>query len=202
MTLTEVAPGIRSWSTAHPRWRPGRGRPREVNSFLVELDDGIVFVDPLAPAAAEELLVEAASHCAEPPRIVLTAPWHQRSTLALVERTGARVWAPAPAWKRLGFDCERCPLPRGIEAIPVPPVEEGQVALWIELAQALIVAEVFMGVDEGLVLCPSPALEEPAGLRVFTDAVATLPVERVLPGHGSCVLRGGARHIAVATVQT
>lgn len=72
-------------------WTPSERWPQEVSSYAI--DDGAhpLLFDPLAvPDALFALARE------REPVIVLTAPWHERDTQALVERLDAPVFAPPP----------------------------------------------------------------------------------------------------------
>jgi hypothetical protein len=65
--------------------------PQEVSSYAIDDGERLVFFDPLA--VPDELLALAPER---EPVIVLTAPWHERDTQALVGPLGAAVFAPPP----------------------------------------------------------------------------------------------------------
>ena len=172
------------------------------------LDDGerLLFFDPLAVPA--ELLALAA---ARTPVVVLTAPWHERDARSLVDRLGARVFAPRPdsaqdlmdkfgitaeqagvgspdlVWLRGRDDVEwYAPgerLPFGVEAFAGR--EQNDLVLWVETVRAVIAGDSLCDFGSGF------------GLNEFLrggvrreDVVASLrplldkPVELVLPTHG------------------
>jgi hypothetical protein len=62
-----------------------------VSSYAIDDGERLLLFDPLA--VPDELLALARER---EPVIVLTAPWHERDTRALVERLGAVVFAPRP----------------------------------------------------------------------------------------------------------
>ena len=63
-----------------------------MSSYAIDDGDRLLLFDPLAvPEALLALALE------REPVIVLTAPWHERDTRALVGRFGAAVFAPPPA---------------------------------------------------------------------------------------------------------
>lgn len=89
--MRELRPGLWHWQAPHPEWTPEQWWPQEVSSYA--LDDGarLLLLDPLA--VPEELFGPAPER---EPAVVLTAPWHERDTRALVERLGAAVYTPPP----------------------------------------------------------------------------------------------------------
>ena len=89
--MRELRTGLWHWQAPHPEWTPEEPWPQVVSSCAI--DDGIrlLLFDPLA--VPDEILKLA--HDREPV-IVLTAPWHERDTMSLVERLDAPVFAPLP----------------------------------------------------------------------------------------------------------
>jgi hypothetical protein len=72
-------------------WSPGEPWPQEVSSYAIDDGERLLFFDPLAvPNELLELAPELE------PVIVLTAPWHERDTRALLGRLDAAVFAPPP----------------------------------------------------------------------------------------------------------
>jgi glyoxylase-like metal-dependent hydrolase (beta-lactamase superfamily II) len=130
--------------------------------------------------------------------ILLTAPWHERSSRAVVDRYSGRVWAASPARGRLGDVPELEMLPPGIWSFVPAGVDEGQVAFLIEPEQTLIVGEIFAGVNRGLELRPSPATNDEKAFLASLAELEALPIRRVLVGHGSPVLEGGNEAISAA----
>jgi hypothetical protein len=190
MDVQQLADGLWRWTAPHPSaadW-PDRGPPvpPEVGCVYYEAPDVFVLIDPLLPVDEEEEFlahldrdVERVGH---PVSILLTAPWHERSAPILRERyrTDDRV-------------------PESVEVYPIEGAPEEQLAYFIRPHGALVVAEIFVGDGHGgLALVPSPALEDRAALDRSLQAVATLPVERVLVSHGEPVLEAGRRAIELA----
>jgi glyoxylase-like metal-dependent hydrolase (beta-lactamase superfamily II) len=89
--VRELRPGLWHWQAPHPDWTPDEPWPQVVSSCAI--DDGVrlLLVDPLAVPG--EILELAADREAI---VVLTAPWHERDTRALVEHLGAPVFTPPP----------------------------------------------------------------------------------------------------------
>ena len=105
----------------------------------------------------------------------LTAPWHRRSADEVLARYGGRL-------------CSWDAPPEGIVALPVPPAEESQVALFLPAHGALVLDEILATVDGVLTVCPSPGLADRGELAGPLDALCALPVELVLPAHGEPVV--------------
>ncbi len=165
------------------------------------IDDGrrVLLFDPQSvPAELLELATE------REPMVVLTAPWHERDTRALVDRLGARVFAPKPdtaqdlmakfgvtaeqagdgspdlAWLHEG-DLGR--FPEGIE--PFVGREQNDLILWVESRGALVCGDTLVDFGRGF------GINEWLRGGITREEVVTrlrplleLPVELVLPAHG------------------
>src|ERR687887_2031369 len=83
--------GLWHWQAPHPDWTPGERWPQEVSSYAIDDGARLLLFDPLA--VPDALLALARER---EPAIVLTAPWHERDTQALVEQFDADVFAPPP----------------------------------------------------------------------------------------------------------
>jgi hypothetical protein len=137
----------------------------------------------------------------------VTVFWHTRHTAAMVERYGARVWAPArgraPIARRAGAVSDPfvpgSALPGGIAAFGTARANE--VVYHLPARRTLVVGDVILGGEEagGLRLCPAgwlPARVGPDELRASLRPLLELDVERVLVSHGEPVLEGGAAALA------
>jgi hypothetical protein len=89
--VRELRAGLWHWQAPHPEWTPDQPWPQEVSSYATDDGERLLLFDPLA--VPDELLALASER---EPVIVLTAPWHERDTQALVGRLGAAVFAPPP----------------------------------------------------------------------------------------------------------
>ena len=140
--------------------------------------------------------------------VLVTVFWHTRSTAAMVERYGARVWAPTRGRgaieRRAGVVTDAFrgedPLPGGIEAFPTARAAE--VVFWIPQHRTLVPGDVLLGDGNGgLRLCPPSWLPEkatPEKLAGSLRPLLELPVERVLVSHGEPVLEGAKAALARA----
>ena len=190
------------WMEAHPKWRPNPDWPEQVCSVLYSTPDALVLIDPLIRSDLDtsawdwlEGIVAAAS---SPVVVLLTAPWHERSTREVAERYAADVWAHPSARKRLAGLANIDAVPEGIEIVTLGGVDEGQVAFLIEAERTLVVAEFFLGTATGLRVLPSPATVDMAAFVQSLRELGELPIERVLVAHGPSVLAEGRSAVKAA----
>lgn len=179
---------LRRWTAYSEDWQ------EDVGCVAVETEDGLVFVDPLAPP--EEL--------APPDHTLVTVFFHARDA-------GGRVWAPRRLVRRLAnrgvtvtdpFE-PGDELPGGIRCFGT--ARDGEVVYWLPAERALVVGDVLLGAGakprptaEPLRLCPQGWLGSKTrdDLRSSLRPLLELPVEQVLVSHGEPVLRDGHRALA------
>lgn len=202
MNAVKLTDRLTYWTERHPDWQPNPEWPEEVGCVLYVAPEATVLIDPLIrddlDPSGWTWLDEAVSSTRAPVAVLLTAPWHERSTRDVVGRYGARVWIDSSARSRIADLPRLHLLPEGISGFVPRGVSEGQVAFLIEPERALVVAEFFLGTGSGLRVCPSPATGD---MREFADSLAELerlPIERVLVAHGPPVLERGNEAIASA----
>jgi hypothetical protein len=87
--VRELREGLWHWQSPHPAWTADEPWPQEVSSYAIDDGTRLLLFDPLAVPA--ELRARATDR---EPVIVLTAPWHERDTQALVGELGARILTP------------------------------------------------------------------------------------------------------------
>jgi glyoxylase-like metal-dependent hydrolase (beta-lactamase superfamily II) len=89
--MDELAPGLWHWKAPHPAWESSEPWDPNVSSYAIVDNDRLLLFDPIAPPSEiEELAADRET------AVVLTCPWHERSTESLVERLGAPVYTPLP----------------------------------------------------------------------------------------------------------
>lgn len=206
--MRELRPGLWHWQTPHPEWKPEAPWAAHVSSYAVDDGERLVLFDPLGvPDQLEERSREREA------AIVLTSPWHERDTEGLVERLGAKLFAPAPdtaedlmrkfditaeqagngspdlGWLRAGdFDAQFFGagdrLPFGVEA--VPGRESNDLVLWLESPGALVTGDTLSDFGRGLEVVPGwlpPGVTREEMVERLRPLLE-LPVELVLPAHG------------------
>ena len=178
MDVTEIATGLWRWTAPHPEWQEGDGWERGVGCVLYEAPEATVLIDPLVPPEQEEFLQELDRDVVrrgQPVSILLTVPWHARSKDTLVKRYGA------------------CPeAPSSVEPFAVPEADE--TLWWLPNHTALVTGDVLLGADGGVRVCPDSWLDgsaTPEAVRARLRPLLDLPIDRILPAHGSPVLAQG-----------
>lgn len=206
MDVAEIAPGLWRWTGFHGEWR------EDVGSVYYEAEDGVVLVDPIVPPEDTDRFLRALDRDVQrlslPVHVLVTVFWHTRSAAAMVERYGARVWAPSRARaavaRRAGVVTDAFGsgdrLPGGIQAVPT--ARGGEVAYWIDRHRALVPGDVLLGDGAGGIrMCPEswlPGTKKHSDLAASLGPILDLPVERVLLSHGAPVLSGGRAALARA----
>ncbi len=200
--MREVEPGLRYWRAPHTEWNGATEWPERVGCVYYEAADALALIDPLLPRGLEESFLAAldrdVARLDRPVAVLLTAPWHKRDAASIAERYGTIVWAHPAAQARLPFETETGPLPDGIETFSADGVWEGDVAFYIRPHRALVVAEFLMGINGGMRVCPSPALQDRAEFERSLHTLLDWPIDHVLVGHGQPVIGDGARRIKEA----
>jgi glyoxylase-like metal-dependent hydrolase (beta-lactamase superfamily II) len=214
--VLEIAPGLWRWTGHHEEWE------EDVGSVYCETEDGVVLVDPLVPSEDSDRFWKAldrdVSRAGGSVHVLVTVFWHTRNTAAMVDRYGARVWAPARGKaaiaRRAGSvtDTFRAgePLPGGVDALPTARAAE--VVYWIPRHATLVPGDVLLGDGAkgggtrragpgGLRMCPESWLGEGKGHAKLAESLRPLldlPVERVLVSHGEPVLQDARKALASA----
>lgn len=201
MDVLEIAPGLWRWTGFHEEWK------EDVGSVYYETADGVVLVDPIVPPEDTEKFWQAldrdVARMGAIVHVLVTVFWHTRSAAAMVERYGARVWAPSAGReaiaRRAGVvtDAYRPgeALPGGIEAFRTTRAAE--VVLWLPEQAALVPGDVLLGDGQGGVrMCPDswlPGGKTQAELATSLTPLLELPIARILVSHGDPVLAEGLK---------
>jgi glyoxylase-like metal-dependent hydrolase (beta-lactamase superfamily II) len=208
--VRELRPGVWHWKARHPDWTPSEHWLPEVSSYAVDDGERLLIFDPLAvPSEIEELAAD------REPVVVLTAPWHERDTRSLVGRLGASVFTPPPdtqgdLMRKYGVTAEQAAggspdlawllsadtagahlfsagdqLPFGIEAFPGR--EHNDLVLWIEAHHVVVAGDTLADFGRGFEM-PVEWLRKGVTHEQIAEGLQpllALPVELVLPAHGS-----------------
>jgi glyoxylase-like metal-dependent hydrolase (beta-lactamase superfamily II) len=171
--MDELAPGLWHWQAPHPDWEPSEPWDQNVSSYAVDDGERLLLFDPIAPPSEIEALAASRETA-----IVLTAPWHERSSESLVEQLGVPVYTPAPdsaqfLMETYGISAERAGdgspdvvwllregkgeahvytagdrLPGGIETFPGH--KQNDIVLWIESKRAIVSGDTLVDFGQGL----------------------------------------------------
>lgn len=181
----------------------------EVSSYAIDDGEWLLLFDPLAvPGSIEELAVDREA------AIVLTCPWHERDSRALVERLDLPVYTPLPdtaeyLMQRYGLTAEQAGdgspdlawllregigeahpyaagdrLDAGVEAFPGE--KPNDLVLWIASQRAVVAGDTLVDFGRGLELNPRWLSPEMTREQVGEDLrpLLELPVDHVLAAHG------------------
>jgi glyoxylase-like metal-dependent hydrolase (beta-lactamase superfamily II) len=212
--VVEIAPRLWRWTGHHREWE------EDVGSVYYATGDGVVLIDPIVPPEDSQRFLETLDREAAglQVHVLVTVFWHTRSTAAMVERYGARVWAHARGKGAIGrragpvSDPFRVddPLPGGVRAFATARAAE--VVYWIPEHGAVVPGDVLLGEGakgggtrsagpSGLRLCPASWLPEGKGHGALAESLhplLDLPVERILVSHGEPVLDRAREALATA----
>lgn len=168
MDVQELKPGIWRWTAPHPGWDE-----REVSSAYLETVDTLCLIDPLVPRDERERFFGAldrdVARLSLPVTIVLTNPWHRRSSDELAERYSGRVFVGVEG-----------ALPGGLAAYP-GGMQPEDVVLHSPSRRALFTGDTLLG----SALCPEDWLAEGRSHHVACLArLLELDADIVVPAHG------------------
>lgn len=196
----ELRPGLWRWTTHHAEWK------KEVACVAIATETELLLIDPLLQGRQWDELKSSLQ--GRQLHVLLTIHWRARSAAEVAARFAeARIWAHsrnrAAVSRRTSItDVFRIgdELPAGLAAIEARPRSE--VLFWEPRSRALIVGDALLGDGEkgaGLHTCPASWLPASADLQALRDALQPaleLPVEMVLPSHGSPVLTNAKVELA------
>ena len=204
MEVTRITPHLWRWTGYHEEWK------EYVGCVYYETMDGIVLVDPLVPPEESGRFLDTLDRevAGRPVHVLVTIFWHTRSAAELVERYGARVWAPttsrAAVARRAGVVTDAFrpgdALPAEVEAFRT--ARSTEVVYWIPAQAALVPGDVLLGdASGGVRMCPEswlPGETTHADLEKSLAPLLDLPIERILASHGEPVLENGRAALAAA----
>jgi len=202
--VVAITPRLWRWTGYHEEWK------EDVGCVYYETKDGIVLIDPLIPPEEPDLFLNTLDRevASQSVHVLVTIFWHTRSAAALVERYGARVWAPttsrAAVARRAGVVTDAFrpgdALPGGVEAFRT--ARSTEVVYWIPRQASLVPGDVLLGdASGGLRMCPEswlPSKTTHADLARSLAPLFDLPIKRILVSHGEPVLKGGQAALAAA----
>jgi hypothetical protein len=207
--VEELLDGLWRWTRLHPAWRH-----EEVASFLLRDARGTVLVDPLVDGADDPLLADLDALVTGALRILITIPYHVRSSELLRDRYAnehrAAIWGPAGVAKRLAQPRSFHPvtggdtLPEGLRFHPIGRPRRAEMPLELPRHRALVFGDAVLEVD-GELRVWERALDSERRRRWYEERLlptlrplAELDIAHVLVTHGEPVLHRGREALAAA----
>jgi hypothetical protein len=200
----EIADGLWRWTARHPEWHPGEFGAR-VASFALRAGATTLLVDPLVPEP--DLLDDVVG---ERVAILVTIPYHARSSEALAARYGATIHGHPATAKRLrdasAFRVAEpgAELPGGARAFAIGRPRRFELPMWLPSHRAVAFGDAVVETGGELRVWAQGAVDE--GRRRFhherfnptLEPLVALDPQRVLVTHGEPVLDGGRDALAAA----
>lgn len=211
--LTPLAPGLHRWTARHPDWHPGHWGA-EVACFAHTTADGdLLLVDPLLPADEPDLLDDLA-RAATNTYILITIPYHVRSSEQLSERYRASIHGPPQAAGRFTKTTNFHPLepgapgPGGAQAFAIGKPRRHERPIWLPSCRAIAFGDALVSTPENELRMWIQHEPTPKRIAWYRDAFAptldalrALPATRVLTTHGEPILVDGAAALGAALDQ-
>jgi hypothetical protein len=210
--MQKLTTGLWRWTARHPEWHPGEFGA-EVASFAAKADDGtLLLIDPLLPEQDPDAVLgvldeEAGGRVA----IVISVPYHVRSSEELRERYGASIHGHEAAAKRLasrsGFhEIEvGASLPGGVIAHPVGrPRQRHETPLHVPSHNALVFGDSVVEHEGALKVWAHNKVDDK--VRRFyrekfnptLEPLLDLDFDAVLATHGRPLMTGGKEALRAA----
>jgi glyoxylase-like metal-dependent hydrolase (beta-lactamase superfamily II) len=202
----QLAEGLWRWTARHPEWHPGEFG-REVASFAVDTDGALLLVDPLLPPEPEPVLELVEGLLGERLAILITIPYHVRSSEELRRRYGDRtdcsIWGHRACRRRLrsraGFkEIELgVPLPGGVSALAIGRPRRQETPFYLPSHRALVFGDAVVEVDGELRVWATDRVDDRRArwyrerFNPTLQPLLELDFDRVLVTHGEPVLSGG-----------
>ena len=202
----QLADGLWRWTARHPEWHPGEFGS-EVASFVLRAGHETVLIDPLLPPEPDAVLDLIERQLGERLAILITIPYHVRSSEEIRRRFGGQVettiWGHQACGKRLGETAgfravePGDTLPAGASAHRIGKPRRFETPLLLPSHRALVFGDAVAEVDGALRVWSDRSVD--ADLTRFyrerfnptLEPLLELGFDRVLVTHGEPVLEGG-----------
>jgi glyoxylase-like metal-dependent hydrolase (beta-lactamase superfamily II) len=208
--MEKLTAGLWRWTARHPEWHPGEFGA-EVASFAANADDGtLLLIDPLLPPEPDQVLATLDAEAGDRVAILISIPYHVRSSEELRKRYDATIHGHRAAAKRLtsksGFH-EIDPgatLPGGVTAYPIGKPKRHEMPLHMPSHDALVFGDAVVEVDGALKVWASDKVDAKAKrfykerFNPTLEPLLKLSFDRVLATHGRPLMDGGKRALREA----
>jgi hypothetical protein len=209
----QLAEALWRWTARHPEWHPGEFGS-EVASFALKAGDETILVDPLLPPEPETVLDLIARELGERLSILITIPYHVRSSEEIRHRfrgdVETTIWGHRACRKRLSEDAgfrtfePGDELPAGVSAHRIGKPRRHETPLHLPSHRALVFGDAVAEVDGELRVWSGERVD--ARVRRFyrdrfnptLEPLLELDFDRVLVTHGKPVLQGGREQLEQA----
>ncbi|MEA2330734.1 MAG: hypothetical protein QOH58_872 [Thermoleophilaceae bacterium] len=209
----QLATGLWRWTTRHPEWHPG-DFGSEVACFALKAGHETVLIDPLLPPEPEPVLELIESALGERLAILITIPYHVRSSEQLRDRYRDRlettIWGHAACRKRLedesGFRAFEPgdELPAGVSAHRIGKPRRFETPLYLPSHRALAFGDAVAEVGGALRVWSERSVDDDVSrfyrerFNPTLEPLLELDFDRVLVTHGQPVLADGRAELAAA----
>ncbi|MEA2419452.1 MAG: hypothetical protein QOE60_1658, partial [Thermoleophilaceae bacterium] len=209
----QLADGLWRWTARHPEWHPGEFGS-EVASFALKAGHETVLIDPLLPPEPESVLELIESLLGERLAILITIPYHVRSSEqirhCLRGRVETTIWGHRACRKRLsdaaGFHVFEPgdELPAGASAHRIGKPRRYETPLHLPSHRALVFGDAVAEVDGALRVWSGERVDADVSrfyrerFNPTLEPLLELDFDRVLVTHGEPVLDGGREQLASA----
>jgi hypothetical protein len=168
--MQKLTEGLWRWTARHAEWHPGEFGA-EVASFAAKADDGtLLLIDPLLPPEPDAVLEVLDAEAGDRVAILISVPYHVRSSEELRERYRASIHGHRAAAKRLGstsgfHEIEAgARLPGGVTAHAIGKPRRHEMPLHVPSHQALVFGD--------------SVVEHEGALKVWADRKVDAKVKR------------------------
>jgi hypothetical protein len=207
--MQKLRDGLWRWTARHPEWHPGEFGA-EVACFAAQAGDTTLVIDPLLPedeARAEEVLAGIDEILTDRLAILITIPYHVRSSEQLWRRCGKEaettIHGHRAAAKRLKDRSAfrevepGVPLPGGVTAHRIGKPRRYEMPLHVPSHDALVFGDAVAEADGRLVVWATDKVDAKVE-RFYRERfnptlqpLLELPFDAVLPTHGQPILTKG-----------
>ena len=206
--MQKLTDGLWRWTARHPEWHPGEFGA-EVASFAAQAGDTTLLIDPLLPPDPERVLDVIDEALVDRLAILITVPYHVRSSEELWRRYGSdaetTIHGHRAAAKRLedrkAFrETEPgTPLPGGVTAHTIGKPRRHEMPLHVPSHDALVFGDAVVEVDGALKVWATDKVD--AKVERFyrerfnptLEPLLELTFDAVFPTHGQPLLKGGRK---------